>query len=157
MSLDLLASVTRPRCMYPGCNEPVFVDPAGAPSLYCGITHRNLAIGRGIAANTLCQNCHTRPVYVEHGRPHSFCGKRCATAYANARLALQPNASSTLPGPFGSGNSIVLSAPSGIQDLCVIEGCDKAAIVRPDGAATSFCSDEHHRLGVLAGLAGAFD
>ena len=72
-------------CIYPQCNKPVWKDPDGSFSQFCGRTHRDgmpklpsqpsvvckVVASRNIYVHVtyhlFCQGCQSRPVYVENG------------------------------------------------------------------------------------------
>jgi hypothetical protein len=61
----------------------------------------------GGSENHIRQNCHLNPVYVENGRVHDFCGRRCARAFV--------------------ANSVVSTAPQPALPMCqvsqIVEHC----------------------------------
>ncbi|KAI0047871.1 hypothetical protein FA95DRAFT_1153694 [Auriscalpium vulgare] len=129
-------------CQYPGCDKAVWNDPDGSYSLFCGITHlramAKLPQQAGAAPAVTCKNCCARPVYVQNGRAHDFCGKRCADAYRN-----QP-----ISGPRANLNSSEEDEPS---TECSLKGCNKPVFVTASGTASRFCSNRHRINAVLFG------
>jgi len=87
----------------------------------------------------LCQNCNVKPVYIENGRAHDFCGRRCAEAF----------------GDNGQRPSHARTSPPPSQNFCIIPGCRKSAFIDADGKATKFCSNGHRREAVARGMADA--
>ncbi|KZT01037.1 ADP-ribosylation [Laetiporus sulphureus 93-53] len=92
-----------------------------------------------------CKNCNSRPVYVENGRAHDFCGKRCATSFHMVsdelhdqfeRLALSPAANKS-------------------QVPCKFPKCRSPAFVGADGTSSGYCSNKHRLEAVKTGRAEA--
>jgi len=79
-----------------------------------------------------CKNCNVKPVYVENGQAHDFCGRRCA-------------------GEFNNNGQRPSPPPRDI--MCIIPGCRSRAFVDADGKATKFCSKRHRLAAVQRGLA----
>ncbi|KAI0087589.1 hypothetical protein BDY19DRAFT_237781 [Irpex rosettiformis] len=106
-------------CAFPNCNNRVWQDPDGSYSSYCGTTHRDAAVLSDPAA--MCKRCKQRPVYVENGRRHDYCGMRCASNVSSA--------------PTSSALSVVAT--------CSTPGCTKPVFIGPDGSASQWCSQAH--------------
>ncbi|GBE87733.1 hypothetical protein SCP_1104100 [Sparassis crispa] len=86
----------------------------------------------------LCKKCNARPVYVQNGRVHDFCGIRCANAFRSGTpVPMSPRAS-----PAPSGNSI-----------CRLPGCRRRVWTGRDGIPSQFCSNRHRRDAVRTGNA----
>ncbi|KAH9969951.1 hypothetical protein BJV74DRAFT_954173 [Russula compacta] len=79
----------------------------------------------------LCKNCHSKPVYIENGRAHDFCGKRCAGAFNNNVRR--------------SGSTHLRGSSPAVQNRCIFPGCHKQAYVDEDGNVTDYCSHRHRR------------
>ncbi|KAI0266411.1 hypothetical protein BC834DRAFT_874457 [Gloeopeniophorella convolvens] len=130
-------------CQYPGCSKPVWQDPDGSFSSFCGNTHRFAMAVNPRAESQMCKNCNVKPVYIENGRAHDFCGRRCAVAYNNGG-----SQSSQVGNPSPSTAATSTS-------ICIIPGCNKAAYVDTDGISTKFCSNRHRSAAVRQGVAEA--
>ncbi|GBE87736.1 hypothetical protein SCP_1104130 [Sparassis crispa] len=122
------------QCSYPDCSKTVWQDPDGSYSAYCSRSHLEKA---QFTAGELCKNCQTRPVYVENGRSHDFCGVRCATAYRN-------------------GTQIRRDAPAqSTESQCKLVECKRPVYVDDDGVPGEYCSESHRLKAVRAGAAEA--
>ncbi|CCM01087.1 uncharacterized protein FIBRA_03135 [Fibroporia radiculosa] len=122
-----------------GCGRTVWRDPDGSFSSYCGTTHREAAALARAARR--CKNCKTRPAYVESGKVHSFCGKRCAKEYRASDASERTPRSS--PAPVETGI------------LCKLAGCKALVHVGKDGFPGEFCSNKHRLDAIKAGKAEA--
>ncbi|EKM52581.1 uncharacterized protein PHACADRAFT_211824 [Phanerochaete carnosa HHB-10118-sp] len=123
-------------CAYPGCTKAVWRDPDGSFSQYCSVSHRDSAVSK-INQNSICKNCHARPVYVENGKAHDFCGLRCATAARSgngARQALAP-----------------INVNQGRNAVCAITGCGRPVFVNQQGNPGEYCSQRHRQLAIQNG------
>ncbi|KAI0300493.1 hypothetical protein B0F90DRAFT_1951105 [Multifurca ochricompacta] len=127
-------------CQYPGCTRAVWQDPDGSYSSFCGNTHRLAMANNPRSQSRMCKNCNAKPVYIENGRLHDFCGRRCAEVFKNnGQRATHPRLSPT---------------PSD-DDFCIIPGCKSRVYVDLDGSKTKFCSNRHRRAAVQAHVADA--
>jgi len=124
-------------CQYPGCTKPVWRDPDGSYSSFCGNTHRLAMANNPRSRSGTCKNCNAKPVYIENGRAHEFCGKRCADEFNNN--GRRPSRSRSSPPPR--------------ENMCTIPGCRNRAFVDADGMATKYCSQRHRFAAVQRGLA----
>jgi len=98
-----------------------------------------MAIASGVK---LCQNCNARPVYVENGRNHDFCGIRCAKANRQGS-----------PMPPDRTNS---TTSTGSVTTCLLAGCNRRAHVdRRSGQSSEYCSQGHRSEAVDSGQAEA--
>mmetsp|Transcript_14240 Transcript_14240/g.19845 ORF Transcript_14240/g.19845 Transcript_14240/m.19845 type:complete len:409 (-) Transcript_14240:21-1247(-) len=92
---------TNNTCQYPGCTKPVFVENNGKVHDYCGRTHAQLhqqqqntnpsnnnnLLSQPSQGNSSPKSSHsqtnntclypgcTKPVFVENGKPHNYCGR----------------------------------------------------------------------------------
>jgi len=128
-------------CEYPDCTRTVWQDPDGTYSSFCGNIHRFAMASNLRSQLRRCQNCNARPVYIENGREHDFCGRRCAGEFN--KNGPRPANLRTTRSPTPEGNS------------CMIPGCRNAVYIDADGNETEFCSHRHRRDAVHAGLADA--
>lgn len=83
-------------CAFPGCTRPQWSGPDGTQSNFCGKTHRDAMNNYGgfptaTTNGRLCKNCQQRPVYVENGKAHDFCGKTCASNFDPCLQCAQRN------------------------------------------------------------------
>lgn len=113
-------------CSFPNCRRAVWQDPDGSYSSYCGRGHRD-AMAQVNTNNQaqLCKGCHLRPVYVENGHAHGFCGIRCATAYKDGQ---QPSTPTQSP-------------PQSL--VCALFGCNKPVWVGQNQTPSSYCGNPH--------------
>jgi len=126
-------------CQYPGCTKTVWKDPDGSYSLFCGNAHRFAMANNPRSQSQMCKNCNAKPVYIENGRAHDFCGRRCAEQFnKNGRRPSQSRRSLT---------------PD--EDLCTIPECQKSVYVDADGTKSEFCSNRHRAVAVRSGMADA--
>ncbi|PCH44629.1 ADP-ribosylation [Wolfiporia cocos MD-104 SS10] len=130
-------------CGYPGCDRPVWQDPDGSYSSYCGLAHRDAVVLTPSVASQhpRCKNCQKRPVYVEGSRVHGFCGKRCAAEFQRTG---RPSASPQDP-----------RAPGGRDGVCGLAGCQRPVFKPTDGPPGSYCSEGHRLEAVAKGQAEA--
>ncbi|KAH9177723.1 hypothetical protein EDB89DRAFT_1934123 [Lactarius sanguifluus] len=125
-------------CEYPGCTKAVWQDPDGSYSSFCGNAHRFAMANNPRSQSQMCKNCNAKPVYVENGRAHDFCGRRCAEQFnKNGRR------------PFRS------RSPTPDDDLCTIPGCRRSVYVDADGNKSKFCSNGHRAAAVRFEIAEA--
>lgn len=118
-------------CAYPRCTKTVWKDPNGSFSLFCGRSHRD---EMSKISDIVCKGCQERPVYIENGRIHNFCGKRCMQATRNGQQ--QP------------------AKPKDVETIgiCVITGCSKLVFVDQDGIQSQYCSHAHRLKAVQTGF-----
>jgi len=141
MSPDTQRSAST-HCQYPGCTKTVWQDPNGSYSSFCGNTHRLAMASNPRSQSRLCQNCNTKPVFIENGRAHDFCGRRCAEQFNNnGRRSSQARV-----GPLPTEDMYI---------MCIIPGCRNRAYVDADGTATEFCSHRHRRAAIQRGVTDA--
>ncbi|KAF8504553.1 hypothetical protein F5888DRAFT_762813 [Russula emetica] len=114
--------VATTQCQYPGCTKPVWRDPDGSYSSFCGNAHRFAMASNPRSYSRTCKNCNVKPVYIENGQAHDFCGRRCAGEFNN------------------NGRR---SSPPPRDIMCIIPGCRNRAFLDADGKATKFCSHRH--------------
>lgn len=115
-------------CAFPNCISKVWQDPDGSFSSFCGLTHRDaMATQINQTALPTCKNCQERPVYVENGRIHDFCGRRCASNTSNVT------------------NTAITRSPSvsASSAVCRTSSCNLPVYVGADGTASQWCSHRH--------------
>ncbi|KAJ3557059.1 hypothetical protein NM688_g1676 [Phlebia brevispora] len=89
----------------------------------------------------LCKFCKQKPVYIEDGYAHDFCGKWCASASRNGRMPLRGSPDPSRPIPNGG--------------ICRLAGCSRPVHVNADGTLSEWCSHRHRVKAVAAGKAEA--
>ncbi|KZT01033.1 ADP-ribosylation [Laetiporus sulphureus 93-53] len=130
-------------CKYPGCENTVWKDPDGSYSSYCGLTHRDAMAQITNKDIPNCKSCNVRPVYVENGRKHDFCGLRCARSYGNGGRR-RSNSLTRVPAVLPTNNG-----------RCQIPGCVKPAFKNPDQTFSQYCSNGHRSMAVTKCFAEA--
>ncbi|PSR86934.1 hypothetical protein PHLCEN_2v5282, partial [Hermanssonia centrifuga] len=88
-------------------------------------------------------HCKTKPVYIQNGYAHDFCGKYCAAAFRNGER------------PLNSRSPSRTSNRPAYKDICKLAGCNEPGYIGPDGIASQWCSQRHRRQAVLNGKAEA--
>ncbi|KAN0124651.1 hypothetical protein V8E53_015719 [Lactarius tabidus] len=126
------------KCQYPGCTKTVWKDPDGSYSLFCGNAHRFAMVNNSRSQSSMCKNCNVKPVYIENGHAHDFCGRRCAEQFNKNGQRISQSRSPTVNG-----------------DLCTIPGCRKPVYVGADGSKSKFCSIRHRTTAVQSGIVDA--
>ncbi|KAI9465774.1 hypothetical protein BJY52DRAFT_1143683 [Lactarius psammicola] len=124
-------------CQYPGCTKTVWQDPDGSYSSFCGNAHRFAMANNPRSQLQMCKNCNAKPVYIENGRAHDFCGIRCAEQFN--KNGQRPSQSRRSPTPE--------------EDSCTIPGCQRPVYVDANGNKSKFCSDRHRAAAVRHGIA----
>ncbi|EKM52579.1 uncharacterized protein PHACADRAFT_261086 [Phanerochaete carnosa HHB-10118-sp] len=116
-------------CALPGCYVPVWIGNNGQPSQYCSRSHMAAASHQPQRPQRprLCKNCQAKPVYTEPGKVHDFCGRTCASAYAQSGKGghQPPHAAAT-------------TGPSAGVDMCLL--CDQRPRTFVNGKLSDFCS-----------------
>ncbi|KAI0715554.1 hypothetical protein C8Q72DRAFT_193777 [Fomitopsis betulina] len=131
-------------CQYPSCQRGVWQDPDGSYSAYCGASHRDTMRQRSggllpVASSvSFCKHCASRPVYIQDGKEHDFCGIRCSNAF---REGTENPASPRSATP-------ALTASSSV---CKLSMCQKLTYDGPTGEPSEYCGNVH-RLSVPAPL-----
>ncbi|KAI0794920.1 hypothetical protein C8Q75DRAFT_748043 [Abortiporus biennis] len=129
-------------CSYTGCSRRVWQDPDGSFSLYCSKNHRDAAV-MSLPSAQVCQHCKIRPVYIENGRAHNFCGVRCATAHKQHGGLPAGRRTAQVPSPISA------------NPVCGLSSCDKAVFVNRSGQPSNYCSQGHRVTAVATGEAEA--
>jgi hypothetical protein len=75
------------------------------------------------------QNCGTRPVYIENGQAHDYCGLRCANEASNG----------------GSRFYNERRSNTARNKECKYAGCYEPVYVDRDGFPSQYCSQAHRR------------
>lgn len=154
-------------CQYPGCTKPVWRDPDGSYSSFCGNTHRlamannprsqsgtckvgqHITRGVGYYILTLCsKNCNAKPVYIENGR--GLCSPYSAGCIMRIHewltLLAHEFCGKRCADEFNNNGrrpSRSRSSPPPRENMCTIPGCRNRAFVDADGKATKYCSQRH--------------
>lgn len=96
---------------------------------------------------SMCKNCNNRPVCVENGRVHEFCGRTCAQQFKvqpppamckrcnNRQVYVDPNGKQS---DF-CGNTCRLAAQAQQQNKCKRSGCTNN-VATENGRVHDFCS-----------------
>ena len=154
-------------CQYPGCTKPVWRDPDGSYSSFCGNTHRlamannprsqsgTCKVGQHIIGDLVLYidsvfkelqfEARVHRKWAGYVFPPILLAAQCAYTRGSLFLAHEFCGKRCADEFNNNGRrpSRSRSSPPPRQNMCTIPGCRNRAFVDADGKATKYCSQRH--------------
>jgi len=155
-------------CQYPGCSRPVWRDPDGSYSSFCGNAHRLAMASHPRSQSRMCKvgqyihvirhitNSEVKELRCQarvHREWAGYAFGQCSQKTTHLSLA-HDFCGRRCAGAFNSNDQRPSHSRSSLppnDNMCIIPECRNRAYVEDNGNATQFCSHRHRRYVPLSG------